>query len=227
MSQPVDVQITEAEERFLRGFIRRQVLPWFGACVVMALILAAMAFAVATSLATPVLSESSRELGAARALQSSEGGEAVAPADWDAALAQLRQDLEGRLEKSEGGVTKLGSELKGAIDEMKSLRDRVARAERAAKSDGGKSAGSKLASADLTRILKRLEGVETRQSGLERKREKFSQDTLARLLDVEVSRDRAEENRLASDEKARQRLKNLENRLTQIESGALPPASTP
>lgn len=217
LSQPVDVQITEAEERFLRGFVRRQVLPWFAGCALLALILAAMAFAVATSLATPVLSESSREMGAARALGS--GADAVAPAEWEAQLAELRVDFEGRLEHGEGGITKLKSELAGAVEEMKALRDRVARAERAAKSGSAKGAGPELASADLGRVLKRLQGLEARQTEIEQKREKFNQDTLVRLLNVEVGRDKAEENRLASDEKARQRILQLEKRLSQIEGG--------
>ncbi len=227
MSQPVDVQITEAEERFLRGFVRREVLPWFGACVVLALILAAMAFAVATSLATPVLSESSRSLGAAR-VADSEPGEAAAPEDWEAQLAQLRSDLEGRVAEGEGSLTQVREELAGAVEEMKSLRDRVARAERAAKGGAKRGAGPELASADLKRILQRLQGVEERQSELEKKREKFSQDTLARLLNVEVSRDEAETSRLANEENARQRLHQLEERLSRIEAGGAGiPASQP
>ncbi len=229
MSQPVDVDITEAEERFLRGFVRRQVLPWFGACVVLALILAAMAFAVATSLATPVLSESSRSLGAARATGTGGGADpAAAPEDWEAQLAQLRSDLEGRVEQGEGSLTKIQTELAGAVEEMKSLRDRIARAERAAKGGSKKGAGPELASADLNRILKRLQGVEARQSEIEKKREKFTQDTLVRLLNVEVSRDEAETQRLANEENARKRLHQLEQRLSQIEGGGAGiPASQP
>lgn len=230
MAQSVDVQITEAEERFLRGFVRRQVLPWFGVCLLMALILSSMAFAVATSIAKPVLSESSRAVGQARVLatlESEDGaGAAAAPEDWEAQLLQLRTDLETRFGKSEAGVTKLTTEVATAVKEVKTLRDRVARAERAAKSGKASGSGPELASADLNRVLKRLQGLETRQNELESKREKFAQDTLKRLLNVEVGRDQAEQNRLANDERSRARLQNIEERLSHVEGGGTP-AATP
>ncbi len=170
------------------------------------------------------MAESSRAVGEARALAATQGEAPEAPEGWESQLAALRAELETHMGESQSGVKKISGELEATLKEVKTLRDRVARAEKAAKAGGSAGSSSELASADLSRILKRLQGLETRQDEIEAKREKFTKDTLARLLNVEVGRDQAEQDRLASDESARARLSNIEERLSRMEGT---PASQP
>ena len=187
MAQSVDVQVTEAEEQFLRGFFRRQVIPWFGGFAALTLVLSTLAFVVATNLAEPVLAPSPKEIGAARAALSDE-----APAEWQEELAALR----GELEAMNGGgpdLAKLREELSATTKAVEELRTRVARAEKAAKSSAGAaSAGPALASGDLDSIRKRLASIEKEQDAIERRRAEFAKDALNRLFAVEESRDALE-----------------------------------
>lgn len=241
MSDPTEVQVSEPEERYLRAFVRRQMLPWFAASIMLVLFLAAASFAVATHLAEPVVAPSARALGEAAAAAGAGNGAAPVAALSEAELTALREQiatqLKSELEKelrselvtAPSGNANASRDTTKALAEVRAslgkLEKRVVAAERAAKAGGKANAPiAGVASSDLRPIMKRVGEVEARQDQIEKDRAQFAKDTLNRLYNVETSRDVNDETRIIEDQKRRARLENLESRFSHVEEllGTLP-----
>ncbi len=221
--QPGQPLLSPAEARFLTGFVRRQMIPWFAGTTALALTLAAAAFAVATHLAEPAIAPRSLE-------RASAGG--ASPAELAALrdeLAGLRGEFGEQLEAARRDLAAVDQRIAEATEGVESLRSRISKAEKAVKAAAPRATGPALASTDLDAMLERLSNLETRQQEIEGKRESFAKDVLNRLYAVETGRDRAEANRLENEEKSQARLRNLEERFSQLEAKltGVPAAPTP
>lgn len=216
---PNEPLMTDAEARVFRRFVRRETLPWFAGALAFALLLAGVSFALATHLAEPAI--------APRPLERAGSG-GVSPAELASLrdeLASLRGELEAGLAANRRDLASVEKELGETSQSIETLRGRISKAEKAVKAKAARSAGPELAAGDADALRQRLSNLEKRQDDLESKRATFAKDVLNRLYAVETGRDHAEATRLESDEKARARLRNLEERFSQIEARLGAPAA--
>jgi len=211
--------MTEAEARVFRRFVRRETLPWFAGTLAVAVLLAGASFALATHLAEPAI--------APRPAQRAAAGGAVSAelAALHDELASLRGELEAQLAAGRRDLESVEGWIKETSESLETLRGRVSKAEKAVKAKASQAAGPELAAGDTDALRKRLFNLEKRQDELEAKRAAFAKDVLNRLYAVETGRDRAEASRLETDEQARERLRNLEERFSLIEARLGSPAS--
>ncbi len=195
-----EIEVSADEERFLRRFVRRELLPWLAGVAALA------ALALGAALHAPIGALADSAPGSERAWSETTGLDSAALAELRAENARLRADLgaleprlrelfESRLARLEGSV--------------------AARTTSVSRETAGDTAPKPLG--DPSAIRERLYNLEMRQDRKEQERAALQQDVLARLYELERVSQAEASARLENLQSGEQRVEKLELRVGQLE----------
>lgn len=224
MSQvrPADgIEVSAQEARFLRRFVRRELLPWLAGVAMLA------GLALVSTLMSPRPVSPAAAPVAERVAAETSGLHADVFASLRAENASLRADLLAlqRAVEAVRGAPAGGSEAdsRRAEERARALEARVSRLESApgprlasvTREAAGDTTSAPLA--DLHSIHERLYNLEARQDRKDQEGAALQQDVLARLFSLERSSGSEAAARLENLNSGEQRFEKLEQRLIQIE----------
>lgn len=211
------IRLSPAEDRFLRAYVRRQVLPLLAGVIVVTLALAGLAIERVTV---------QRESASAAPAPTAAGPE---PADLLAAIERLEGDARNHREQESATREKLANEVREAESRLARLEPRIAKLTRELAALGAArpvtsppaapAAGTASPSGDVASVQDRLFNLEKRQDREEALRHSFERSVLERLAQAEDQRQQRYRTAIETEKSVLNRMFNAEARLEALEAG--------